>query len=227
MKQQQHEIAALETKRTAQIRAVGMGLSSITVSSLPAIMKTGAQLSGLRKTDEASLIKALVVLIGLTNDALNVPRMNPMQMVDAARYIIKTYWYLKPEEVSYAFDRGRAGAYGTVYNRLDLEIVQGWLHKYDLTERLHISEQIRSLDAEKLEVDNRHSVEAVRQSYQRFKEGEMTTQQKIDAQRRDDDRANRMANHNYYVFREKYMAGRKPAQGEELPIDETEGYEPE
>ncbi len=228
MKQQQHEIAVLEQKRTAQIQAVGMGLTSITVNSLPAILKGGAQLSLLRKNDETSLVKALIVLIGITQEALNVPRMAPMQMVDAARMMIKVYWYLKPEEVSYAFERGRSGAYGTVYNRLDLEILQSWLHKYDLTERQNMCDQMRSSDAEKLEADRHHSVEQVKESYQRFKAGGLTVQQQIDANRREREQTERKARHHFYVFREEYFNKRKseadvPLADENLPINE---YQP-
>lgn len=208
-------LARLETVRQRQILAVGIGLSGITANALPAVLKHGEQLSLLRKKDEPTLLKALIILIGLTNEALNLPRMNAAQMIDAARHIVKTFWYLKPEEIAYAFDQGRAGCYGPAYNRLDLEGLEKWLRAYDTGERLALCERARSEPDE--EIDARLSVKAVQESYQRFADGEPLLQQKKDADKREGDRQERIARSQYYQFRENYFATRNQSTDTETP----------
>ncbi|GAB3783223.1 hypothetical protein GCM10028818_40730 [Spirosoma horti] len=212
------EVNRLQQMRAGHIMAVGIGLSAITANGLPDVLKNGTQLSVLRKTDESTLLKALLILIGLTNDALNVPRMNPAQMLDAARHITKSFWYFKPEEIAYAFDQGRSGRYGKVYNRLDLEILEGWLLAYDTTERLALCERGRSEEQHQNENDNRLSVDAVRQSYQRFADGEPTLQQKRETQKRLEDQQERRERHNYHNFKEQYFASKTSSE----PQDETD-----
>ncbi|WP_460910622.1 hypothetical protein [Spirosoma areae] len=206
------EVERLHQVRAGHIMAVGIGLSAITANGLPAILKHGTQLSVIRQTDEAVLLKSLIILIGLTNDALNVPRMNASQMLDAARHILKTFWYFKPEEIAYAFDQGRAGRYGKVYNRLDLEILEGWLLAYDIDERNALCERGRSENADEAQESTKLSVDAVRDSYQRFAEGEPTLQQKKEAEKRLADQQERRERYNYHHFREQYFSGKDSPQ---------------
>ncbi|WP_460983707.1 hypothetical protein [Spirosoma fluminis] len=220
------EIAQLGQVRQSQIMALGIGLAGINATSLPAVLKHGQQLSLLRKTDEPTLLKALIVLIGLTNDALNVNRMSPVQMLDAARHILKTYWYFKPEEIAYVFDQGRSGKYGKSYNRLDLEVLTNWLHAYDTDERLSICERGRSENVDNEE--QKLSTQAVVDSYQRFAEGEPLLQEKIEAERRNADYQIRRQTHNYHVFRESYFQKRDANQSttpdhDNVPTAESSG----
>jgi len=84
-----------------------------------------------RKDELMGIIADLVIdVVTFHNVARN---MNPAQITQFARALAETneYYYLNPGELKNCFDRGCAGNYGQIYERLDGAILYDWLKKYD------------------------------------------------------------------------------------------------
>jgi len=84
-----------------------------------------------RKDELLGIIADLVIdVVTFHNVARN---MNPAQITQFARALAETneYYYLNPGELKTCFDRGCAGNYGQVYERLDGAILYDWIKKYD------------------------------------------------------------------------------------------------
>lgn len=61
--------------------------------------------------------------------------MNENQIVEAVEIIGSEYYFLKPTELKYCFQKAKTGKYGVVYDRIDLSIICGWIDSY-MDERL-------------------------------------------------------------------------------------------
>lgn len=76
-------------------------------------------------------------------DFFNVGKnMNDFQVAMTAELIIERFWYLRVEEVKYCFHRAMRTQ--KVYDRLDGNIILGWLEEYDnerTEEAMRISDQ--------------------------------------------------------------------------------------
>lgn len=101
------------------------------------------------ETDARAL---LYIAICEVCDFFNVGKnMNDVQVAMTADLIIEQYWHLKMEEIKYCFRR--AMSEGKLFDRLDGNIILGWLRTYD-EERTE--EAIRISDQEASEEINAH-----------------------------------------------------------------------
>ena len=92
----------------------------------------------IRKTNRDELLGVIADLIIDVVTFHNVSRnMNPAQIAQVSNMIADTreYYFLNPTELKVCFDRGCAGNYGPVYDRLDGSVLFEWIRKYD-AERL-------------------------------------------------------------------------------------------
>jgi hypothetical protein len=90
-----------------------------------------ATIHELQEADEDDLIADLTVLILDMDESFNVGKSLSVGQVEHLAITIPTrYAALTLEDVAVCFHRAKCGDYGTVYDRLDLNVIHGWLHKY-------------------------------------------------------------------------------------------------
>ena len=71
---------------------------------------------------------------------LNIEKnMNADQINFAAEHIVQEKWIYSLEDIQFCLDRGAAGMYGTIYNRLDLSVINEWISKYEQERQSHIT----------------------------------------------------------------------------------------
>jgi len=56
--------------------------------------------------------------------------LSQQQLVDTVEAIIKDFYYIKPTELKYCFEKAKKGAYGIVYDRIDQSIIYQWIETY-------------------------------------------------------------------------------------------------
>lgn len=98
--------------------------------------------------------KAFLVLI-LTDviTFFNVGKtMNQTQVVQVVNLLQKTYFYLKPSELKYCFERAKLGVYGKLFDRIDGAIIFDWVECY-LQERLGVIIEQNEHKHEKFKTD--------------------------------------------------------------------------
>ena len=64
--------------------------------------------------------------------------MNSDQITFAAEHLVQEKWMYSLEDMQLCLDRGAAGMYGTIYNRLDLSIINEWVAKFEQERQAHI-----------------------------------------------------------------------------------------
>ena len=64
--------------------------------------------------------------------------MNNEQIKFAAEHFVQHHWKYSLEDIQLCLDRGTAGMYGTIYNRLDLSILNEWILKFEQERDAHI-----------------------------------------------------------------------------------------
>ena len=70
---------------------------------------------------------------------LNIEKnMNNEQIKFAAEHFVQHHWKYSLEDIQLCLDRGTAGMYGTIYNRLDLSILNEWILKFEQERDAHI-----------------------------------------------------------------------------------------
>jgi len=71
---------------------------------------------------------------------LNIDKnMNNQQIKFAAEHFVEHHWIYSLEDIQLCLDRGAAGLYGAIYNRLDLSILNEWVHKFEQERNAHIT----------------------------------------------------------------------------------------
>lgn len=91
----------------------------------------GTQMSTLKRQGEDSLLLCVCTLIANLCEALNLTKpMGTVQAYDAACTLVSRFYFLKLEELIYIFREGKAGKYGQLYNRLDVQVLCEWCEKY-------------------------------------------------------------------------------------------------
>ncbi len=71
---------------------------------------------------------------------LNIEKnMNNEQIKFAAEHFVQHHWKYSLEDIQLCLDRGTAGMYGTIYNRLDLSILNEWILKFEQERDMHIT----------------------------------------------------------------------------------------
>jgi hypothetical protein len=90
------------------------------------------------------VVQALLnVIIADITTFFNIGKgMNDQQIIQTGQLIAEKYNYFKPEDFKLCFKRAKQGDYGTLYDRLDGQVIMGWLQQYD-SERDNEVEQIR------------------------------------------------------------------------------------
>ncbi|KAA6438827.1 hypothetical protein FEM33_15520 [Dyadobacter flavalbus] len=103
------------------------------------------QVSFLKNNDPQKLEMVIAMMVEIMAEQFNVKEtFSDLQILDCTLSIIERFWYLRPEEVMFAFKQAKLGKYGPVYNKLDTSTILNWLHRYDTEERMHQIEQNRS-----------------------------------------------------------------------------------
>lgn len=65
--------------------------------------------------------------------------MNAEQINFAAEHFVTHHWIYSLEDIQLCLDRGVAGMYGPIYNRLDLSVINEWVHKFEQERQTHIT----------------------------------------------------------------------------------------
>lgn len=106
----------------------------------------------------------LVFLINDISEFLNIKdTLNPNQILSTIDLILEEYGYMKPEDFKLCFNQAKKGFYGTVYNRIDGQVILTWLKEYAIGRveffEQHNSKKVQKLnDARGLKTENMHSL---------------------------------------------------------------------
>ena len=65
--------------------------------------------------------------------------MNSDQITFAAEHLVQEKWMYSLEDMQLCLDRGAAGMYGTIYNRLDLSVINEWIAKFEQERQAHVT----------------------------------------------------------------------------------------
>jgi hypothetical protein len=57
--------------------------------------------------------------------------MNATQIADTIMLILENYPRLRPEDIELCFKKAKSGQYGQLYDRLDGQVILGWIYKYN------------------------------------------------------------------------------------------------
>lgn len=103
-----------------------------------AILKEhGIQLSKLNKDNPQQLLTAIAIMIQSVYELVNVgKKISEQAIVLLAKMIVEKYWYLKIDEIEYALKQGIMGNFGTIYDRIDAQVIFEWLYKYEVSEEV-------------------------------------------------------------------------------------------
>lgn len=95
----------------------------------------GMQLSLIRKHNLPALITELSAMIEGVFELVRVgKRIDEGAIIKLSKMILKKYWYLTIDEISYCLDGGIEGRYGKIYDRIDAQVILEWLHLYDTSD---------------------------------------------------------------------------------------------
>jgi hypothetical protein len=98
------------------------------------------KIATLRKVDREETKFKISMLIARCCAMLNIEKnMNNEQIKFAAEHFVQHHWKYSLEDIQLCLDRGVAGIYGTIYNRLDLSILNEWLLKFEQERDMHIT----------------------------------------------------------------------------------------
>jgi hypothetical protein len=94
----------------------------------------------LRKLDRNEIKMKIAMLISRCCAMINIDKnMNADQINFAAEHFVQHHWKYSLEDIQLCLDRGVAGIYGTIYNRLDLSILNEWVNKFEQERDTHIT----------------------------------------------------------------------------------------
>jgi hypothetical protein len=83
---------------------------------------------------EVGEIKAkafLVMIIAELVESFNLGKtMNDVQVAMCVNMIQEQYYFLRPDELKYCFNKAKNGAYGVLYDRIDGAVICEWIEKY-------------------------------------------------------------------------------------------------
>lgn len=85
----------------------------------------------LRRQNEDELIDLITLLIiDVVKFYHTTEKMSEAQIFETAFLVINTFPGLTLEDVALAVHKAKSGEYGTIYNRVDGQVILNWLHKY-------------------------------------------------------------------------------------------------
>jgi len=98
------------------------------------------KIAALRKIDRNETKMKIAMLISRCCAMLNIDKnMNADQINFSAEHFVQHHWKYSLEDIQLCLDRGAAGIYGTIYNRLDLSILNEWISKFEQERDMHIT----------------------------------------------------------------------------------------
>ena len=98
------------------------------------------KIAALRKIDRNETKMKIAMLISRCCAMLNIDKnMNADQINFSAEHFVQHHWKYSLEDIQLCLDRGTAGIYGTIYNRLDLSILNEWIGKFEQERDTHIT----------------------------------------------------------------------------------------
>ena len=142
---------------------------------------------GIKKDVVCAIIERLLAGLALS---LNVGKnLEPYQLAPLSVKIYAKYYYLSFDEIMYVFDKGSSGQYGKIYDRIDEEIILGWLSNYDTGERLEIASKKHNQDIEQSKMSS----------------DEINILSKVYEKVIQDQEAEKVKEENFKKFREQYF----------------------
>lgn len=146
---------------------------------------------------EREVVYAIIerLLAGLAL-SLNIGKnLEPHQLSGLAKKIYAKYYYLSFDEIMHVFDKGSCGSYGKLYDRIDEEIIFSWLEKFDVDERILISEKSNSDEIKEFKIQQKEHDEFLAKHLSKYTEklSQELGQEKIKEE-------------NYKKFREQYFS---------------------
>lgn len=123
---------------------------SCPATAMQAIATPSASLATLKKYQSADFMEASVGrLIAMYAGLLNIGKnLQPFQISTIASELCADYHYLTLVEVQYVMKQGVKGAYGKLYDHLDISVILEWFAQYD-AERVEIAAS-RAREAHKM-----------------------------------------------------------------------------
>ena len=116
----------------------------------------------LRREKGEAVARAVLVLI--LNDMLNFFNagndMNDTQVATTVDFILEEYPYMKTDDITLCFRNAMKGKYGKLYNRIDGQIIMGWIKAYN-SERC-MAAQVTSENESKTRKQGENSVSYMR-----------------------------------------------------------------
>lgn len=130
-------IASLVASSLGDLKAsVQLSRYSAELSVSQALNAPGCQLSVLRRYDENTYYKTIILLLTRAKELLNATNtLSNSQMADLAVRISKEFYFYKLEELLLIIQKATDGRYGRDFNRLDASVVMDWIRRYDIEER--------------------------------------------------------------------------------------------
>jgi len=166
------------------------------------------QISFLKKEDPLQLEMLISMMVSLLADQFNVKSsFNDIQIVDCTLSIIKKYWYLRPEEILYAFKQAKMGVYGSAYNKLDTPTILEWLHRYDTEDRMI---NVSNKQQEYKKVDDSFDIgKAYQKEFEFQKEHGMSTIAMANRQKKEAKAKEILNEAGYQEFKQEYSKNKK------------------
>lgn len=169
----------------------------------------GSGMSGLLRREIAltrevpcAIIERLLAGLALS---LNVGKnLEPHQLSGLAKKIYAKYYYLSFDELIHVFDKGSSGQYGKLFDRVDEEVIFGWLEKYDTDERLGLVQKLTSQEIEEQKQDKEAETKFLADILKPITE-KLTAE--LDKEKEKED--------NYKKFREQYFKSKPEIKTEE------------
>lgn len=97
-----------------------------------AVCSITPSLSTFRKeTNETSLFAILTILFNDIIDFFSVGRsIGQSQLVSTIQLVVEDFYYLNIEDFKLCFNNAKRGVYGKIYDRVDGNIIYGWIAQY-------------------------------------------------------------------------------------------------
>lgn len=111
-------------------------VSDVFSSGMPALATLG------RERGEAIARAVLVIILNDMLDFFNAgDDMNDTQVALTVDFILEEYPYMQADDITLCFRNAMKGKYGKLYNRIDGQIIMGWLREYNRERCTVASEQ--------------------------------------------------------------------------------------
>lgn len=95
-----------------------------------------------KETNEISLLAILTILFNDVIDFFSVGKsMGQVQLVSTIQLVIEDFYYLNIEDFKLCFNNAKRGLYGKIYDRVDGNIIYGWISRY-AEDRANVCESI-------------------------------------------------------------------------------------